>query len=347
MLRGREGSPAAAAAALWGRGCWSTADLTCRPGPTRPRHRRQLPPPLPPVCTGPATRCPLATALALPLAAAPCRSRPCPRADWPEGELRVGARSSRTAEAPLAGGGAAGRDTAVLLAWAPLSQAEGGDWRGGRGGAAGASGEPRLPPPWQCGASTGRRAAAGGARVKHQPRPWPLPAAGASTPAAGGRLPGERLQLRCTFTPQWCGAWSWGPKTPLVWQRPLIFHLSEPRCWVPVVWWHVAVKNYLGIPNGGGACSVLVLFSVGPRATSMWQTWHWGASWDHLGPCLQGRRGLLPLALRGTRVPAWFPPTKWDVWQGQQNLPGGRRSLTHLEGTGGKQITQMPAIQCL
>lgn len=44
-------------------------------------------------------------------------------------------RASRPARAPLAGEEAAGRGGAVRLAWAPVSQAAGCDWRAGRGGA--------------------------------------------------------------------------------------------------------------------------------------------------------------------------------------------------------------------
>lgn len=111
----------------------------------RPRRRQQLPP----VCTSPATRGPLATALALPLAAPPRCSRPSPSADWPESEMRVGERTRRVTWVPLAGGDAAGRDTSALLAWAPFSQAAGGDWRVrvGWGGATGACGEPGLLAP--------------------------------------------------------------------------------------------------------------------------------------------------------------------------------------------------------
>lgn len=130
--------------------------LTCSPGRAR-RPRR-----LPPVCRGPAARCPLAAALALPLAtAAPLPPRPArrlARRRTVDGALRHGCAGA------IGWRRGGGRDSAVPMARAPVSQAEDGDWRRGyrrrrgsrccghdRAGPEGAAGwgQPRLQPPPQ------------------------------------------------------------------------------------------------------------------------------------------------------------------------------------------------------
>lgn len=175
--------------------------LTCSPG--RARSPRQLPPPLPPVCRGPAARCPLAAALALPLAAAaplpPRPARPLVSRGAGGGPLRADAR------VPLAGGGAGGGTR--RFQWLGELSVRRSAVIGGGGGAMAerALREPRVP-----GGGGGRRFAL---RLGCVSRP-PLPAAGA-TARDVRRQPGERLQLKGTAAPHWGGArWSWGPKIP-------------------------------------------------------------------------------------------------------------------------------------